>query len=125
MGVRDLIRHPERRSPYLAVLALGVPDDELIGRLRDAIGDLPPERVLVLTDSTAFTDLRRLGVGFELLPSWPDPGGAPTSSAADLRARVRLLLAGRKPLRAVSIGDRGADLLDPADAREPDRDGGR
>jgi hypothetical protein len=34
------------------------------------------------------------------------------TSVADLRARLRVLLAGRKPLRAVSIGSHGGDLLD-------------
>jgi UDP:flavonoid glycosyltransferase YjiC (YdhE family) len=124
LGARDLIRHPERRSAYLAVLAMGVPEDELIDRLREAIGELPPERVLVLTDSPAFGALRRLGVGFEQLPSWPETGAAPVTSVADLRARVRLLLAGRKPLRAVSIGDHGGDLLDIVAAPEPDRQAG-
>ena len=101
-----------------------MPEDELIDRLREAIGELPPQRVLVLTDSTAFGALRRLGVGFEQLPSWPEPGAAPVTSVADLRARVRLLLAGRKPLRAVSIGDHGGDLLDIVAAPEPDRQAG-
>jgi hypothetical protein len=111
LGARDLRRHPERRAPYLAILAVAVPEDELIGRLRDAIGELPPERVLVLTDSTAFGELRGLGVGFELLPTWPRPGTAPPSTAEDLRARVRILLAGRRPLRVASVGEHGDFLL--------------
>lgn len=106
------------------MLALGVPAGELNERLRDAIGDLPPERVLVLTDTMAFVELRRLGVGFELLPPWPGAGAAAAVSAADIRARVRLLLAGRRPLRAVSVGEHGADLLDLATAPEPDLDSG-
>lgn len=116
LGARDLVRSPERRRPYLAVLALGVPDGELVGRLEEAIGELPPERVLVLTDSLRFGELRRLGVGFELLPSWSSSVTAPVAAVADLRARIRLLLDGRKPLRAVSVGDHGHDLLDPGDA---------
>ncbi|MEZ5155380.1 MAG: glycosyltransferase [Solirubrobacterales bacterium] len=120
LGARDLSRHPERRAPYLAILACAVPEDELIGRLREAIGDVPPERVLVLTDSTAFGELRRLGVGFELLPRWPAPGAAPSATPEDIRARVRILLAGRKPLRAVSIGEHGGFLLD----LEPSPQGG-
>jgi UDP:flavonoid glycosyltransferase YjiC (YdhE family) len=100
-GARDLIRHPERRAPYLAVLALAVPADELDRRLTEAIGEVAPERVLVLTDSTDFATLRRLGVGFELVPSWPVPGRPATAGPAEIRARARLLLAGRKPLRAV------------------------
>lgn len=124
LGVRDLARNPERRSPYLGILALGVPADELGGRLRAAIGELPPERVLVLTDSTAFGELRALGVGFELLPPWPEPGRRPLAGPDDLRARVRLLLAGRRPLRAVSIGEHGEDLLGLADAPGPGAGGG-
>jgi hypothetical protein len=112
LGARDLARHPERRRPYLAVLAMDVPEAELVERLRAAIGELPPERVLVLTDSTAFAELRQLGVGFELIPSYPRAGEPAVTSVADLRARLRILLAGRSPLRAVSIGSHGADLLD-------------
>ena len=64
----------------------------------------------MLTDSLAFADLRRLGVGFELLPPWPAgvAGGGPVE---DLRARVRLLLERRRPIRAVSIGAHGGELL--------------
>ena len=112
LGARDLARHPERRRPYLAVLAMDVPAGELAERLRAAIGELPPKRVLVLTDSTAFAELRELGVGFELLPAYPRPGEATVTSVSDLRARLRVLLAGRSPLRAVSIGGHGAELLD-------------
>jgi len=122
VGARDLIRSPERRRPYLAVLALGVPSGELTARIEAAIGDLPPGRVLVLTDSLRFGELRRLGVGFELLPSWPVPGRAPVTALADLRARVRLLLAGRNPLRAVSVGAHGHELLD-LDESVPARSG--
>jgi hypothetical protein len=121
LGTRDLIRHPERRSPYLAILALGVGDDELVERIEEARGDVPQDRVLVLTDSLAFAELRRLGVGFELLPPWPDQGAAGGSSAADLRARVQLLLKGRKPLRAISVGERGAELLDLQPSSDPSR----
>ena len=118
LGVRDLIRNPERRSPYLGILAMGVPAAELADRIRAAIGELPPERVLVLTDSTAFGELRALGVGFEHLPSWPKPGILPVATPDDLRSRIRLLLRGRRPLRAVSIGDHGADLLGLAEVAE-------
>ncbi len=121
LGARDLIRNPERRSPYLVILALGVGDDELIERIEGARGDIPPGRVLVLTDSLAFAELRRIGVGFELLPPWPDPESAAGPSAADLRARVELLLRGRKPLRAVSIGVRGAELLGLQRSPDPPR----
>jgi hypothetical protein len=111
LGARDLLRPPERRKPYLAILAVGVPESEPIARTEDARGDTPPERVLVLTDSLAFGDLRRLGVGFELLPPWPRPGDPGRPSREDVRRRVEILLAGRRPLRAVSIGSAGPELL--------------
>jgi len=119
LGARDMARHPERRSPYLAVLAMGVPAEELATRLTDAIGDLPRERVLVLTDSTDFATLRRLGVGFELLPRWPDRGRRTTVGPEEIRARARILLAGRRPLRALSVGEHGAELLAIEDGAEP------
>jgi len=117
IGARDLLQHPERRAPRLAVLALGIPEDEIAGRISEAIGDVPADRVLVLTDSLDFPGLRRLGVGFELLPPWP----ADTTVGPEidrLRARVRLLLQRRRPIRAISIGSRGGELLglDPASA---------
>ncbi len=111
LGARDLARNPDRRSPYLVVLALGVPEDELGRRLREAIGDEDPARTLVLTDSLRFDLLRRLGVGFELLPSPPEPGRGSFDGMESLRARLRLLLAGRRPLRAKSIGWGGPELL--------------
>jgi hypothetical protein len=122
LGARDMIRHPERRSPYLAVLAMAVPAEELAPRLTAAIGEVPRERVLVLTDSTDFATLRRLGVGFELLPRWPERGRPATAGPEEIRARVRILLAGRRPLRAVSVGERGAELfgLEGAAGTEPE-----
>jgi UDP:flavonoid glycosyltransferase YjiC (YdhE family) len=111
IGARDLLRHPERRAPRLVVLALGVPEEELMGRIVAAAAGVPRERVLVLTDSLDFAGLRRIGVGFELLPALPsaDPGSMPPID--QLRARVRALLARRPPLRAVSVGFGGNALL--------------
>lgn len=112
LGARDLIRHPDRRAPHLAILALAVPDDELLGRLRAVIGSGAPERVLVLTDSLAFADLRELGVAFERLPlrsADPRPG-----ELAALRRRVGVLLRRRRPLRAISIGRHGPEILGDA-----------
>lgn len=119
LGARDMARNPGRRAPYLAILALGVDDDLLIQRIEEAMGELPPERVLVLTDSLAFPEMRRLGVGFELLPHWPRTDAVQGATADQLRARVRLLLRGRSPLRAVSIGERGAELLGPSSSPDP------
>ncbi len=109
LGARDLIAHPERRSPRLVVLALGLPAAELDGRLRAAIGGEDPARVLVLTDALEFAVLRGLGVGFELLPAPADP--PQRDQIERLRDRVALLLAGRKPRRTVSIGVHGEALL--------------
>lgn len=108
LGARDLARHPERRSPHLVVLALGVPEAELIPRLRKAVAGEDPARVLVLTDSLAFGELRRLGVGFERLPA-----GHSVHEAGLLRLRERatVLLRGRRPLRAVSVGRGGPQVL--------------
>lgn len=111
VGARDLARNPERRAPYLVVLALGVAEAELEGRLREAIAEGEPARTLVLTDSLRFDLLRRIGVAFELLPSLPPSGVGRFAGIEALRERVRLLLAGRTPLRAISIGRAGPELL--------------
>ncbi len=111
LGARDLIAHPERRAPRLVVLALAVPAAELLPRLRAAIGSEDPARVLVLTDGLEFAALRGLGVGFELLPA-PAGEALPRALAIErLRARVALLLAGRRPRRIVSIGAFGEALF--------------
>lgn len=112
LGGRDLLRHPERRAPRLVVLAVGVPDDELVRRVSGAMGRVRPERVLVLTDSLAFAELRRLGVGFERLPSPSAYHRA--GEIVRLRERAAVLLRGRKPLRAVSVGAFGPEVLGAA-----------
>ncbi len=114
LGARDLLRNPERRRPYLLLLALGVPDEEVVERVRTEMvaRRVPPERVLVVTDSLRFAELRRLGVGFELLPTAGEPGGRPNGPELErMRRRLRLLLHGRRPLRAVSLGELGEELL--------------
>jgi hypothetical protein len=108
LGARDLLRHPERRSPRLGILALGVPDAELIPRLREAIAGEDPARVLVLTDSLAFSDLRGLGVGFERMPVGERVHEA---ALARMRDQASVLLHGRRPLRVRSIGRWGAEVL--------------
>lgn len=111
LGGRDLARHPERRAPRLVVLALGVPGDELLPRLERASGGEDRRRVLVLTDSLAFGELRAAGYGFELLPSPADGTRLPGPELERLRRRVELLVRGRTPLRAISIGAHCGDLL--------------
>jgi UDP-N-acetylglucosamine--N-acetylmuramyl-(pentapeptide) pyrophosphoryl-undecaprenol N-acetylglucosamine transferase len=109
LGGRDLLRHPERRAPRLLVLAVGVSGDELAERLESAI---PPgmdrRRVLVVTDSLSFAELRRLGVAFELLPAVPVHG---RRDLGELRRLIALLTKRRRPLRAVSVGEHGPELL--------------
>lgn len=109
LGGRDLFKHPERRAPRLAVLALGVPAAELEARLRAAIDAEDPSRVLVLTDSLDFATLRGLGVGFELMPAVMRPPHERQIEA--LRDRAALLLRGRKPLRVASVGALGEVVL--------------
>ena len=60
----------------------------------------------------AALELRRLGVGFELLPGAPVAGRSPIGPELErMRRRLRLLMRGRRPLRAVSVGALGDELL--------------
>jgi hypothetical protein len=119
MGARDLLRHPERRAPRLLVLSLGLTPGELAERLERAIGAEEPSRVLVVTDSFDFAALRRLGVGFEHLPALPG-GRRPTDpEMARLAARLRVLIHGRKPIRAVALGPVAAELLGVSELPAP------
>ncbi len=113
LGARDLLRHPERRRPLLAILALGVPDEELLVRIEDARAerDVAAERTLVLTDSLDFAALRGLGVAFERLPDLDSAAPSPQLGLERLRERVRILLRGRAPREAISIGRLGPELL--------------
>jgi hypothetical protein len=108
LGGRDLLQHPERRAPRLGILALGVPGEELIPRLTAAIGGVDPSRVIVLTDSLAFAELRRLGVAFERLPLGEHVRGVTLDR---LRDQAGVLLDGRKPMRIVSVGSWGEEVL--------------
>ncbi len=110
LGGRDLLRHPERRAPRLLVLALGQ-GAELPARLAEAIRGEERDRVLVITDSLDFAALRGLGVAFEHLP--PPPAARPPTDPemGRLAARLRLLIRGRRPIRAVALGPVAAELL--------------
>ena len=90
------------------VLALGVSADDLIPRLREAIAGEDPARVLVLTDSLDFAGLRAVGVGFERIPA---EGATREVDLERLRDRAATLLRGRRPIRAVSIGRGGSEVL--------------
>lgn len=122
IGARDLARHPERRAPRLLVLALGVPGHELGDRVRAAIGGEDPGRVLVITDSLRFAALRELGVGFELVRPGSAGGRLTPAREEAMTDRIELLLAGRKPLRAVSIGAHGAELIGGGGVPRRDRE---
>jgi hypothetical protein len=125
MGARDLLRHPERRAPRLLVLALGLAADELVPRIEAAIGGEERDRVLVVTDSFDFAALRRLGVGFEHLPAAPR-GRRPTDpEMTRLAARLRVLIHGRKPIRAVALGPVAAELLGVSELPPSAAEGGR
>lgn len=128
LGARDLLRHPERRRPLLVVLALGVPSGEIGDRVAASLAEaaVPASRALVLTDGFEFAPLRSLGVGFERVPGRTFPDGHVERERARGQAlhRAQVLLAGRRPLRAVSIGEWGADLLGAA-ATDEREDGGR
>lgn len=126
LGARDLWEHPERRRPTLLILALGLPDEGVIARVRGAVAAaaIPAERVLVVTDSLRFSELRGLGVGFELLPPYVTAEASPDGRRLDaLRRRVNLLVAGRRPLRAISIGLYGAEILGVPDTMASPREG--
>ena len=113
LGGRDLLRHPERRRPHLVILAAGVPPGELRERVGRAIraARTEPRRTLVLTDSWELPVLRDLGVAFEHLPALDPRASAPGPELERQRRRVRVLLAGRRPHRAVSVGLLGPEIL--------------
>lgn len=119
LGGRDLLRHPDRRSPRLLVLALGVPDDELVESIRGVLGGEDPARTLVVTDSLEFAALRGLGVAFEHLPEVPSDGRPSPGQVDVLRGRLRLLTRGRRPNRAAAIGPIAAELLGVAETPRP------
>jgi hypothetical protein len=104
------------------VIALGVPDEELEGRVAAALAETPdpPEQVLVVTDSLEIGALRRLGVGVEHVPAegerQPELAGGDYDSF--LRRRVGMILAQRPRLRrAIAIGDVPDELVAAATAR--------
>ena len=113
LGGRDLLRNPERRRPHLVVLAVGVPPGELTERVGSVIraAGTDPGRALVLTDSWELPALRGLGVAFEHLPALDPEASAPGPELERQRRRVRVLLAGRRPHRAVSVGRLGPEIL--------------
>jgi hypothetical protein len=79
----------------------------------------PPERVLVVTDSLAFSPLLDAGVGFEHIPAPSEPQAklAPGAYEPFLRRRLALILAERsRPRRALAIGEVDPALLEAVTA---------
>jgi hypothetical protein len=93
--------------PRALVLALGIPEPDVVAAVRAAIAEAgeAPERTLVVTDALgALTELRALGAGIEHLPRrgsrQAELGGPDYEAFA--RRRLELIRAERpRPRRAV------------------------
>ena len=96
---KDRITDPPPPPAKLAAIAIGLPADELISRLRALARDegVEPHRLLAITDSLDFTALRRAGFAFEYVPS-PERATAVTDEPYPRFAerRIRAILAGRR-----------------------------
>lgn len=94
---RDLGRHPDRRRPRALLSAFGVPGEELESQLVAGIAALgePAGRILAITDTLELATLRRLGIGFERVPTAGELGLDPDSPSyrAQLDGRVEGILA--------------------------------
>ena len=106
---RDRLRNPPPRAAKLAAVALGLPDEELVPRLRALARDegIEPNRVLAITDSLDFTALHRAGFAFEYVPAPQRAariGGEPYERFAE--RRVEAALAGRRRLKRVDLAQR-------------------
>ena len=96
---RKRVTDPPPPPARRAAIAIGLPADELISRLRALARDegVEPHRLLAITDSLDFTALRRAGFAFEYVPS-PERaaaiGAEPYPRFAE--RRIRAILAGRR-----------------------------
>lgn len=103
---RRRVTDPPPPPAKLAVIALGLPEGDLITRLREvARGEgVEPHRLLAITDSLEFTALRRAGFAFEYVPS-PERASAIRDEPYPRFAerRIRAILAGRRRARWVTI----------------------
>jgi UDP:flavonoid glycosyltransferase YjiC (YdhE family) len=104
--LRDRLRNPPPPPAKVAAIALGLPADELIPRLRALVASegVEPHRLLAITDSLDFSALRRAGFAFEYVPS-PDRAARVTDEpyAAFAERRVEAALAGRRGARRVTV----------------------
>ena len=96
---KNRVTDPPPPAAKHAAIALGLPADELISRLRALSRDegVDPHRLLAITDSLDFTALRRAGFAFEYVPS-PERAAAIGSEPYPRFAerRIRAILAGRR-----------------------------
>lgn len=103
---RDRLRNPPPPSPKLAVIALGLPADDLIGRLHELARSegTEPRRVLAITDSLELTALRRAGFAFEYVPA-PERAARISDEpyATFASRRVEAALAARPHLRRIDL----------------------
>jgi UDP:flavonoid glycosyltransferase YjiC (YdhE family) len=100
------ITDPPPPPAKLAAVALGMPPEELISSLRGLARDegVEPHRLLAITDSLDFTELRRAGFAFEYVPS-PERAAAITDEPYPRFAerRIRAILAGRRRMPWTTI----------------------
>jgi UDP:flavonoid glycosyltransferase YjiC (YdhE family) len=103
---RQRVTDPPPPPARLAAIALGLPADELISRLRGLARDegVEPHRLLAITDSLEFIELRRAGFAFEYVPS-PERAAAITDEPYPRFAerRIRAILAGRRRMPWTTI----------------------
>ena len=96
---KNRITDPPPAPARLAAIAIGLPADELITRLRALARErgVDPHRLLAITDSLEFTALRRAGFAFEYVPS-PERAAAISDEPYPRFAerRIRAILAGRR-----------------------------
>jgi UDP:flavonoid glycosyltransferase YjiC (YdhE family) len=103
---RDRLRNPPPAPAKLVAIALGIPAEELIVRLRALARDegIEPQRLLAIIDSLDFTALRRAGFAFEYVPD-PERAARITDEPYPEFAerRVEAALAGRRAARRVTV----------------------
>jgi hypothetical protein len=103
---RNRLLNPPPAPAKLVAVAFGLPADELIPRLRATARDeeIEPHRVLAITDSLEFTELRRAGFAFEYVPD-RDRAARITDEPYESFAQRRIdaALAGRRAAQRVTV----------------------
>ena len=114
LGGRDLLRHPERRRPHLVILAAGVPPGELRERVgRRDQGGAGPSRGERWSSPTPGSSPSSATWAWRSSTCLRSTRGRrrPAPSSSGSAGAVRVLLAGRRPHRAVSVGLLGPEIL--------------